>query len=69
MGPAMEFFERCSMESKRHLEVGDKVYVMRAEGEVWDLVPSNSQLIKVLMKEGPATGSVLPVVLKQVERD
>ena len=51
------------------LEVGSKVYVMRAEGEVWDLVPSNSQLIKVLMKEGPATGSVLPVVLKQVERD
>lgn len=57
------------MESKKYLEVGDTVYVMRAEAEVWDLVPSNSQLIKVMMKEGPAEGQVLPVVLKQVERD
>jgi hypothetical protein len=57
------------MESKQYLSVGDTVYVMRARAEVWDLVPSNTALIKVLMKEGPSEGQVFPVVLKQVERD
>ena len=32
MGPATKFSERCNMESKQHLSVGEKVYVMRAEG-------------------------------------
>jgi hypothetical protein len=57
------------MESKQYLSVGDTVYVMRARAEVWDLVLSNTALIKVLMKEGPSEGQVFPVVLKQVERD
>lgn len=57
------------MESKKHLAVGDTVYVMRARAEVWDLVESNTALIKVMMKEGPAEGQIFPVVLKQVERD
>ncbi|QJD50853.1 hypothetical protein KNV00_gp166 [Streptomyces phage Bmoc] len=56
------------MESKKHLEVGDTVYVLHARAEVWDLVPSNTAMIKVLMKEGPSEGQVFPVVLKQVER-
>jgi hypothetical protein len=54
------------MVTKEQLEVGDTVYVVGIEGEVWDLVPSNTALIGVLMKDGPAAGQVLLAVLKQV---
>lgn len=57
------------MDSKANLAVGDTVYVLGCEGEVWDLVESNSALVKVLMKMGPCEGQIFPVVLKQVERD
>ncbi|QNO12528.1 hypothetical protein SEA_MULCHMANSION_110 [Streptomyces phage MulchMansion] len=56
------------MESKNGLEVGSTVYVIGQRGEVWDLVDSNTAMIKVLMKEGPSEGQVFPVILKQVER-
>lgn len=56
------------MDSKANLKVGDTVYVLGCEGEIWDLVDSNPALVKVLMKMGPCEGDVFPVVLKQVDR-
>jgi|SwirhirootsSR3_FD_contig_31_17926354_length_2722_multi_5_in_0_out_0_4 hypothetical protein len=55
------------MANKEDLEVGQRVYVLGCEGEVWDMVESNASVVKVLMKSGPAEGQTFLVVLKQVE--
>lgn len=57
------------MESKIDLEVGTPVNVLGVKAEIYDLVKSNTAVVKVRMLEGKTEGDVLLAVLKQVERD
>lgn len=56
------------MQDKQGLEFGTEVTTSDDHATVYDVLPKNSNMIKVRMLNGPYKGMIMLVVLKGVEK-